>query len=94
VTLAQAPEFESEAHQLVTRTKARAREQNLADTYAKLEKQYRRQKWWRLLARWRDGTLGLVGLIVYLAVVAAVLGGLIWGGIYLWQIIAAKYHLG
>jgi serine/threonine-protein kinase len=94
VTLAQVPEFEPEAHQLVTRTKAKAREQNLADTYAKLEKQYRRQKWWRLLARWRDGTLGLVGLIVYLAVVAAVLGGLIWGGIYLWQYIAAKYHLG
>jgi hypothetical protein len=88
------PEFESEAHQLVTRTKARAREQNLADTYARLEKQYKRQKWWRLLARWRDGTLGLVGLIVYLAVVAAVIGGLIWGGIQLWQFIAEKYHLG
>jgi hypothetical protein len=94
VTLAQVPDFESEAHQLVTRTKAKAREQNLADTYARLEKQYKRQKWWRLLARWRDGTLGLVGLIVYLAIVAAVIGGLVWGGIHLWHIIAAKYHLG
>jgi hypothetical protein len=88
------PEFESEAHQLVTRTKVKARDHSLAETYAKLEKQYKRQKWWRLLARWRDGTLGLVGLLIYLAVVAAVIGGLIWGGIYLWQFLAAKYNLG
>jgi serine/threonine-protein kinase len=91
VTLAQVPEFETEAHQLVTRTKVKSRDQSLADTYAKLEKQYRRQKWWRLLARWRDGTLGIVGLIVYLVVVAAVIGGAVWGGIYVWNMIAAKY---
>lgn len=91
ITLAQVPEFETEAHQLVTRTKVNARNQSLADTYAKLEKQYRRQKWWRLLARWRDGTLGIVGLIVYLVVVAAVIGGAVWGGIHVWNMIAAKY---
>lgn len=94
VTLAQVPEFESESHQLVTRTKVKAREQSLAETYAKLERQYKRQKWWRLLGRWRDGTLGLVGLVVYLAVVAAIIGGLIWGGMHLWHFLAEKYNLG
>ena len=90
---AQFPEFSGEAHKLITRTKVKSKEASLANQYAKLEKQYRRQKWWRLLSRFKDGTLGIVGLILYLAVVAAIIGGVIYGGILLWDFIAAKYNL-
>lgn len=90
---AQFPEFSGEAHKLITRTKVKSKEASLANQYAKLEKQYRRQKWWRLLSRFKDGTLGLVGLLLYLAIVAAIIGGVIYGGILLWDFIAAKYNL-
>ncbi len=90
---AQFPEFAAEAHKLITRSKVKSKEKSLANQYAKLEKQYRRQKWWRLLSRFKDGTLGFVGLIVYLAVVAAIIGGTIYGGILLWDFIATKYNL-
>ncbi|MEZ6051022.1 MAG: hypothetical protein R3C02_06465 [Planctomycetaceae bacterium] len=47
----------------------------MANAYAKIEKQYNRQKWWRLIGRFRDGTLGIVGLIVWLVVALTVVGG-------------------
>lgn len=90
---AQVPEFAAEANKLVTRTKVKAKEQSLASQYEKLEKQYRRQKWWRLLARFKDGTLGMVGLILYLAVVAAIIAGAIYGGYLLWQYLDGRFHL-
>lgn len=82
---AQFPEFAAESHKLATRSKMKSKEQSLAGQYAKIERQYRRQKWWRVLAKLRDGTMGLVGLILYLAVVACIVIGAIWGGIWLWQ---------
>ena len=93
VPLAQVNEFANEAHKLVTRTKMKSRENSLADTYAKLDKQYQRRKWWRILARFRDGTLGIVSLVLYLVAVVAIIGGAVWGGIYLWGFLADKYHL-
>jgi serine/threonine-protein kinase len=89
---AQVPEFASEAQKLVTRTKVKAKEQSLASQYEKLEKQYRRQKWWRLLARFRDGTLGMFGLILYLAVVVAIIAGALYGGYMLFQYLDARFH--
>ncbi|MFO1094879.1 MAG: serine/threonine-protein kinase [Planctomycetaceae bacterium] len=85
VPFAQFPEFAAESHKLATRTKSKSKEKTLAGQYAKIEKQYRRQKWWRLLARFRDGTMGLVGLILYLAIVACIVIGAIWGGIWLYR---------
>jgi hypothetical protein len=82
---AQYPEFAAESHKLATRTKSKAKEHSLAGQYAKIEKQYRRQKWWRILANFRDGTVGLLNLVVYLIVVAAIIVGAIWGGIWLYQ---------
>lgn len=93
VPLSQVPEFESDAHKLATRTRLKSRHQSLAATYEKLDKQYKRQKWWRKLASFRDGTLGLFGFILYLAVVIAALGGVAYGGYLLWQFIAEKYGL-
>lgn len=76
--LAQIPVFADESRKLVTRQVAKAKNAGLAAQFAQIDKQYRRQKWWRLLARFRDGTLGIVGLILYLAAVAAVIGVLIY----------------
>ncbi|QDU36419.1 Serine/threonine-protein kinase PrkC [Maioricimonas rarisocia] len=92
--LAQIPVFEDEAGRMLTRSKAKQRERNLAAEYQKIDRQYQRQKWWRLLARWRDSTLGLVGLIVYLAVIAAVVAAAIWFVPILWRMIAEQFNLG
>jgi serine/threonine-protein kinase len=82
---AQFPEFAAESHKLATRTKTKSKEKSLANQYARIEKQYRRRKWWRVLAKFRDGTLGLVGLVLYLAIVASIVIGAIIGGIWLWN---------
>jgi eukaryotic-like serine/threonine-protein kinase len=71
VPLAQFPVFEDEANRMVARTQANQRQRDLSAAYKKIEKQYDRQKWWRLLSRFRDGTLGFVGLILWLLLVAA-----------------------
>jgi serine/threonine-protein kinase len=76
--LAQIPVFAEESRKLVGRQTARAKNKSLAAQFAQIDKQYKRQKWWRLLARFRDGTLGVVGLIVYLAVIVAAIAGLIY----------------
>ncbi|MCA9025965.1 MAG: serine/threonine protein kinase [Planctomycetaceae bacterium] len=80
VPVGQIPVFEAEANKAVTRIAASRRETNMANAYAKIEKQYNRQKWWRLIGRFRDGTLGIVGLIVWLVVALTVVGG---GGFFL-----------
>lgn len=70
--LAQIPVFQDDAKKLVTRQTVKSRDVSLAAEYAKIDKQVKRQKWWRLLARFRDGTIGLVGLILWLALIAGV----------------------
>ena len=82
---AQYPEFAAESHKLATRTKTKSRSRSLAKQYATLEKQYKRRKWWRILGKFKDGTLGLVGLILYLAVVLAIIAGALYGGYWLYQ---------
>jgi serine/threonine-protein kinase len=91
--LAQVPVFEDEAKKLLTRAKANARNMNLAAAYEQIEKQYNRQKWWRLLARFRDGTLGIVGLILYLAVIGAVIAGIVYAVPVGWELVATQLKL-
>lgn len=88
----QIPVFEAEANKAVTRIAAARRENNLANAYAKIDRQYSRQKWWRLLARFKDGTLGIVGLIVWLIVAAAILIG--GGGFLLIALKSIAVHYG
>ncbi|MBX3441537.1 MAG: serine/threonine protein kinase [Planctomyces sp.] len=76
--LAQIPAFKDESQKLVTRQKMKARDHSLAAEFAKIDKQVQRQKWWRLLSRFRDGTLGLVGLVLWLSLIAAaIVGGIV-----------------
>lgn len=78
VSLTQAPAFEDECRKMLVRQQSAAKGRSLADEYKKLEKQYDRQKWWNLLSRFRDGTLGVIGLVVYLAIIAGVIFGIWW----------------
>ncbi len=74
--LAQVPVFEDEAKKMLTRQQSGAKDRSLAAEYEKLAKQYERRKWWQYLRRMVDGTLGMVGLLIWLAVIAAVGGAL------------------
>jgi eukaryotic-like serine/threonine-protein kinase len=85
VPLAQFPVFEDEANRMVARTQASQRQRDLSDAYKKIEKQYDRQKWWRLLSRFKDGTMGFVGLILWLLLVAAAGALGIYGMIQGWE---------
>jgi hypothetical protein len=91
--LAQIPVFAEESRKLVTRQTSKAKNAGLAAQFAQIDKQYRRQKWWRLLARFRDGTLGIVGLILYLGAIAAVIGVLIYLYMNYGTAIAQKFEL-
>jgi serine/threonine protein kinase len=84
--LPQVPAFEDEARRMITRQHANAKSRSLADEYAKIEKQYDRRKWWQMLARFRDGTMGFVGLLIYLAVIVAI-------GVALWYFIPIGYKM-
>jgi serine/threonine-protein kinase len=85
VPFAQFPQFAAESHKLATRTKTKSKDHQLKNQYAKIEKQYRRRHIWRFLASLRDGTIGFVNLILYLTIVVAIIGGAVFGGIWLWQ---------
>lgn len=73
--LVQIPVFEDEANKMITRQRAKARNDDLASEYDKLARQYERRKWWQYFRRLLDGTLGFVGLLIWLAVIAAVAAG-------------------
>ena len=75
--LAQIPVFEDDARKMLTRQQASHRNNNLAAEYEKLAKQYERRKWWQYLKRLVDGTLGFVGLLIWLGLIAG-LGALIY----------------
>ncbi|MCA9080753.1 MAG: serine/threonine protein kinase [Planctomycetaceae bacterium] len=74
--LTQIPIFDDEARKMVTRQQAQAKDNNLAAEYEKLAKQYERRKWWHLLRRMIDGTLGFVGLLIWLGIFVALGAGI------------------
>lgn len=79
LTLAQVPVFQEHLQKEAVNKRAEAQSQGLAAEFEKLAKQHERRKWWQLLAKFRDGTLGIVSLVIYLAVVAGLIFGAIWG---------------
>jgi len=81
--LTQVPAFDDETRKMLVRQQSANKTRSLADEYKKIEKQYNRQKWWNLLTRFREGTLGLLGLILYLGAIAAV----IFGAWYMWPVV-------
>ena len=81
--LTQVPAFDDDTRKMLVRQQSANKSRSLADEYKKIEKQYNRLKWWNLLTRFRDGTLGILGLILYLGAIAAVIFG-VW---YMWPAI-------
>lgn len=92
--LAQIPLFEAEVRRMLTRQQASSRNANLASQYEKLAKQYERQGLWRSLRRLVDGTLGIVGLMIWLGIIGAVGFGLYLGVPIVFELLAGQVGLG
>jgi serine/threonine-protein kinase len=91
--LVQIPVFEDEARKMLVRRKSQSRDNNLAKEYEKLARQYERRNIWRALRRLVDGTLGMVGLLIWLVIVAAVGAGLYFAVPIVYQLIAKNVGL-
>ena len=85
LTLAEVPAFAKHLRQRATIEKAKKTGQDRKKQFAKLAKQHDRRHLWRFLGKIKDGSLGIVGLIIWLAVVALALYGLYLGGIWAWE---------
>jgi len=83
LSLTQISAFDDETRKMLVRQQSASKTRSLANEYKKIEKQYNRLKWWNLLTRFRDGTMGILGLILYLGAIAAV----IFGAWYMWPVI-------
>ena len=81
--LTQVPTFDDETRKMLVRQQSANKTRSLADEYKKIEKQYNRQKWWNLLSRFKEGTLGLLGLVLYLGAIA----GVIFAAWYFWPVV-------
>ncbi len=81
--LTQVKQFDDETRKMLVRQQSANKSRSLANEYKQIEKQYNRLKWWNLLTRLRDGTLGILGLIIYLAAIVAV----IFGAWYFWPVV-------
>lgn len=92
--LAQVALFEGEAKRMLTRQAMNAKETSLAAEYEKLAKQYERRKIWDALRRLVDGTLGFVGLLIWIAIIAAVGAALYFLVPWLFDFIAGNVGLG
>ena len=80
LTLAEVPAFSRELEKRQRKTVNEKRSKGLASEMAKIDKQYGRRKWWNFVRKIKDGTLGLVGLLLYLGAIGVVL---ILGYLYL-----------
>lgn len=91
--LVQIPVFEDETKKMLARQQAQSRDNNLAAEYEKLAKQYERRKIWRYLGKLVDGTMGMVGLLIWLAIIAAIGAGLYFGLPIIFDMIAQNVGL-
>ncbi len=91
--LTQVPVFEDEARKMLTRQQASSRNNNLASEYAKLAKQYDRRGWKRFFWNLTNGTLGFVGLLIWIALVIGVGVGLFFIVPILYEMLAGNIGL-
>jgi serine/threonine-protein kinase len=91
--LAQFPEFQDFMKKRIAKQSAQARGVNMKEMYAKIEKEQKRRKIFRWFREKVEGTLGGIGFILYLAVIAAVLYGIYLGFPYARDFIAGKIGL-
>ncbi len=80
VPLAHFPEFEAEMHSRAVRANVEKKGRSLADEFDRLDRQERRRRRWKWLRNLFDQGRGLVGLLIYLAlVVGGVFAAFAWG---------------
>ena len=77
--LAALSEFQDLMKKRLAKTQQNVRGDNLKEQYAKLEKEQKRHNRWRWFKGITENVLGGFGLIIYLAVIAAVIFGIYWG---------------
>ena len=91
--LAQFDEFQDFMNKRIAKQSAQARGVNMKEMYAKIEKEQKRRKVFRWIRDKVEGTLGGIGFILYLAVIAAVLYGIYLGFPYARDFVASKVGL-
>jgi len=92
--LAQHPEFAATAKARVVKEQAEQKGKTFEGLYAQIDAEERSRKRWRWLRQMTESTAGLVSLVVYLAIIAAVIVGGVYGiKEYVYPAIAAKYGL-
>ncbi len=86
--LAQYPDFESAMQGKVVKAQANARSQGMKSAFAKIDKQEKRRKRWRWFWNMLAAIKGGIGLIIWLAIIGAVIGaGYLFGWPYIKELI-------
>jgi eukaryotic-like serine/threonine-protein kinase len=70
-----------------------ARSRSLAGVYEQIDKADRRRRRWRWFRRLTEGALGWFGLVIWLAVIAAVGYGLFLAVPWVYDLVADKLNL-
>lgn len=91
--LAQYAEFQDFMKKRIAKHSAQARGVNMKEMYAKIEKEQKRRKIFRWIHDKVEGTLGGIGFILYLMVIAGVLYGIYLGFPYARDFVASKVGL-
>lgn len=86
--LAQYSEFVSAVEKQAVSNRNQSRASKMQDMYSQIDKAEKKRQRWRWFRGKTEGALGLVGLLIYLAIVVAIIGGLYLLGMFAWEQIA------
>lgn len=93
VPIGAAKEFKDQVSEIVLKKQDGKKKQEMKSIYDKLDRQHKRRKWWRILDNLRDGTLGWISLVIWLAVVGLVGYGIFLGVPIVWKMVADNFGL-
>jgi serine/threonine-protein kinase len=91
--LAQYSEFTKFVEKRAIKTRVAAKESKMKGIYQEVEDHARRKKRWAWLKRLKDSTMGGVGLVVWLALIAGVAIGTFYLVPMLWDYLASYFNL-
>jgi len=94
VPIGSVPDFKQQVEEILLEKAEGKRQDEMKSIYNKLDRQYSRRKWWRLLGNLKDGTLGWVSLAIWLALVAGAGYGLYIGVPIIGRMVAENFGLG
>lgn len=93
VRIGSVPAFKQQVNELIMEKESGKRSKDMKSLYEKIDKQHSRRKWWRIIENYKQGTVGLIGLIVWIAFIGLLGYGLYLGGPIVWEMIAEKFGL-